>query len=235
MVTFALPSIAPRVSGPLDLDRDFAVLASMLGGADAVSRAHSALAATLLRMQTSATPAPLELVGHADDELAADTGLAADEITVLFGSAYYRELQRMIAAASAHVEVCMFHIALPVEDHPTRKLLDALVAARGRGVAVRVIVDRDRMEDPYRSAVINEAAVAYLRDSGVPVRVDAADTLLHSKFVVVDADLTLIGSHNWTAGSYFVFDDLTLCIASTAVASAQRARFDALWANAVDA
>ena len=91
--------------------------------------------------------------------------------------------------------------------------LARLVGQRGRDV------DRDRDDDPYRSTVINAAAVAWLRDAGVAVRQDATETLLHSKFVVIDADLTLIGSHNWTAGSYFRFDDLTLAIRSTAATS----------------
>jgi phosphatidylserine/phosphatidylglycerophosphate/cardiolipin synthase-like enzyme len=97
---------------------------------------------------------------------------------------------------------------------------------------VRVLVDQDRDEDPYRSTVINEIAVGFLRDAGVDVWRDAPATLLHSKFVLIDSDLTVIGSHNWSAGSYFQFDDMSLAIRSAATTAAQRARFDVLWAAA---
>jgi hypothetical protein len=235
MVTFALPTVIPRIPGPLDLDRDFASLAAVQVAADPLQRARSALATMLISVQTRPTPALPALLG---EETAADddgTGAhQADDITVLSGTSYYSELQRIFASAASRIDVCMFHIAMPAENHPTRRLLEALIAARARGLNVRVLVDRDRAEDPYRSTVINEAAVDYLAGNGVNVREDPADLLLHSKFVIIDADLTLIGSHNWTAGSYFVFDDLTLCIKSAAVASAQRTRFNGLWAAAGD-
>ena len=60
-------------------------------------------------------------------------------------------------------------------------------------------------------------------------RTDKASRLLHSKFLVIDQRLCVVGSHNWSAGSYFNFDDLTLAIASTSLADALRTRFDALW------
>lgn len=233
MVTFALPTVIPRMPGPLDLDRDFASLAAVQIAEDAFDRARSALATVLIHVQTRPTPALPTLLGEETDDDDSTEAHQADEITVLSGSSYYSELQRMFAAATSRIDVCMFHIAMPAENHPTRRLLEALIAARARGPNVRVLVDRDRAEDPYRSTVINEAAVDYLADNGVNVREDAADLLLHSKFVIIDADLTLIGSHNWTAGSYFVFDDLTLCIKSAQVASAQRTRFDELWTAGV--
>ena len=98
---------------------------------------------------------------------------------------------------------------------------------------MRVLVDSDRAEDPYLSTVINHAAIIELSAHGIPVRTDAPNELLHSKVVIVD-EVVLIGSHNWTAGSYFAFDDLTLAIRSSALAEDQLARFDALWNVAVD-
>jgi cardiolipin synthase len=125
----------------------------------------------------------------------------------------------------------MFHIALPRRDHPTLRLLDALIAAADRGLRVRVLVDRDRAADPYKSTVINAAAVNYLLDGGVTVRVDAARKLLHSKFLVIDDERTIIGSHNWSAGSYFGFDDFSVEVVSARFAAQARRRFATLWAK----
>ena len=80
--------------------------------------------------------------------------------------------------------------------------------------------------------MINKPAVEYLRAAGVSVREDAPDKLLHSKCLTIDDELLLIGSHNWTAGSYFQFDDLTLAIRSAPMVAQQRQRFDQLWAIA---
>ena len=229
-VTFALPSLNLGVLGASDLEHDFAVLANHQAATAAADRAQSALQVILAQVLAAPTPAPATLFGAPSAE--ATQTLAADSIDVLAGSTYYARLREMLAAAAQRIDVCMFHIAMPASNHPTKRLLEALVAARNRGVTVRVLVDRDRDEDPYRSTVINEIAVGWLRDAGVNVREDASDKLLHSKFVLVDAELMVIGSHNWTAGSYFVYDDLSLAIRGVATTAAQRARFNTLWAAA---
>jgi len=156
-------------------------------------------------------------------------GHAAEDAIVLSGRRYYYHLQDAIRAAAARIDVLMFHIALPTERHPTRRLLDALVRAHERGVHVRVLVDRDRRNDPYRSHVINAAAVQYLLGRGIRVRVDRPARLLHSKMVVIDDGTTVVGSHNWVAGSYFTFDDLSVAVRSVPFARDARARFERLW------
>jgi phosphatidylserine/phosphatidylglycerophosphate/cardiolipin synthase-like enzyme len=123
----------------------------------------------------------------------------------------------------------MFHIASPSETHPTRKLLDALGAARQRGVSVRVLMDQDRKTDPYLSTIINTPARKLLEAANVPVRFDTAERLLHSKFLVIDQTVAVIGSHNWSAGSFFNFDDLTLVISSPELAAELTQRFVRLW------
>lgn len=162
-------------------------------------------------------------------------GVPAQRVRVLSGHRYYYLLKAAIDRAQVRVDVVMFHIALPTATHPTKKLLDALVAAHTRGVQIRVLVDRDRADDPYRSVVINAAAIRHLLEAGVAVRVDARAQLLHSKLVVIDAEHAIIGSHNWSAGSYFSFDDLSVHIVSSDFATQARARFDSLWRRATRA
>jgi len=153
----------------------------------------------------------------------------AAEATVLAGRRYYYYVRDALRAAERSIDVMMFHIAMPRHEHPTRQLLDALVQAHRRGVRVRVLVDRDRRDDPYRSQVINAAAVQYLLANGIAVRVDRPDRLLHSKLIVVDGSQTIAGSHNWSAGSFFMFDDLSVAVHSAEVAQEARKRFDTLW------
>ena len=154
---------------------------------------------------------------------------AVDAIGVLANDDYYAALLPVFGAAKQSIDVCMFHIACPSETHPTRKLLDALGAARARGVAVRVLMDQDRKTDPYMSTIINTPAKKLLEEARVQVRFDTAARLLHSKFIVIDGAIAVIGSHNWSAGSFFNFDDLTLLISSAELAGQLSARFATLW------
>ena len=80
--------------------------------------------------------------------------------------------------------------------------------------------------------MINSPARTFLTASGIAYRFDASETLLHSKFVLTDGICSAVGSHNWSAGSYFPFDDLTLLIASSTFHQQMKTRFDGLWANA---
>ena len=154
------------------------------------------------------------------------------EVGVLSGSHYYYHLLELISQADASVLVLMFHAALPDENHPTQQLLAALVAAKARGLDVRVILDRDRETDPYKSTVINTAALTFLNEQGVLCRFDSPERLLHTKLVILDGRWSLVGSHNWSAGSYFHFDDMTLAVDSEQVAQRYVERFEAAWLSA---
>lgn len=70
----------------------------------------------------------------------------------------------------------------------------ALVAARKRGVDVRVVVDKDhngRQKSP-------NSVVAFLAANDIPVRVDTAVKIQHNKFIVVDQKSVEQGSYNFT-------------------------------------
>lgn len=156
-------------------------------------------------------------------------GVAANWLSPLVNDEYHLALAQLFDKAASSIEVCMFHAAVGTDDHPSTQLLNRLVAASAKGVVVRVILDQDRPTDPYNSTVINRRAKEFLEANGVPVKFDKEDRLLHSKFVVVDSKTVVIGSHNWSVGSFFEFDDVSLAIASAAVAQEFVGRFDSLW------
>lgn len=156
-------------------------------------------------------------------------GVSSDWISPLVGEEYYNAMFQLFDEAVASIEVCMFHIALGDESHPSFQLLGRLVAAVQRGVNVRVLLDCDRPTDPYNSTVVNRHAKEFLETNAVPVKFDPEDRLLHSKFVVLDKRSVVIGSHNWSVGSFFDFDDLSLAIVSPALAQEFVNRFDLLW------
>jgi len=160
-------------------------------------------------------------------------GLVPAEWTgVLWSGTYSDAVASLIAGAASRIDVCMFHMTLPGQNARHRRLIEGLAAAKARGAAVRVLLDQDRESDPYRSTIINSAARLWLLDRDVECRLDRTDRLLHSKFLVIDADLAIVGSHNWTATSFYEVDDLSLAVRSPALVQALAARFDALWAAA---
>lgn len=95
-------------------------------------------------------------------------------------------------------------------------VLDALVAARARGVAVRVLLDPLEMEHYLPpvlgglrkrapAGALNAAAIKRLQQAGVPVRLykTGADFwLMHLKMAVFDNESAVVGSTNWTRGGF---------------------------------
>ncbi|MFO7683749.1 MAG: phospholipase D-like domain-containing protein [Chloroflexota bacterium] len=211
---------------------DLAVLTARMPGATVWEQLVVALDAVATTCAADPYPATREYQPRHFDLALAEPENQADWVGVLSGLDYFRRLPALLQNVTASLDVCLFHIALPEPTHPTRLLLEALVAAHERGVAVRVLLDADRPEDPYRSSVINAAAQAYLSAADIPVQFDSTERLLHSKYLVADGSLVIMGSHNWSAGSYFAYDDLSLVIQSVELAQTLTARFAALWQEA---
>jgi phosphatidylserine/phosphatidylglycerophosphate/cardiolipin synthase-like enzyme len=67
----------------------------------------------------------------------------------------------------------------------------ALLDAHKRGVQVQVILDKSQRSDKYSSA-------DFLANQGVSVVIDANHAIAHNKIIVIDGELVLTGSFNFT-------------------------------------
>lgn len=70
-------------------------------------------------------------------------------------------------------------------------IANALIAAKRRGVDIRVDLDRSN-----RSAPSSKAAV--LKSAGIRVLYDSAHSIAHSKVMVIDSRIVITGSFNFT-------------------------------------
>ena len=157
------------------------------------------------------------------------TTFPSDWLAVLASIDYFKHLPDIIKAANVSIKLTMFHIALPQGPHPTKILLDELINAKARGVEVKVMLDQDRETDLYKSTIINTAAKKYLEENGIQCKYDSKEVLLHSKYMIVDNNICVVGSHNWSAGSYFQFDDLSFVVSSNSLGQQLSERFEQLW------
>ena len=112
---------------------------------------------------------------------------------VLFGKAYYESLHKYLSQAKSSITIAMYFIILDPEDEeaPINVLVDDLIAAKERGVEVKVI-----LEDSHLNACRH--AYMKLRNNGVPVYFDMPDRLLHIKGIAIDDRYIFLGSANWS-------------------------------------
>ncbi len=65
----------------------------------------------------------------------------------------------------------------------------SLVAAKNRGVKVYVLIEDNEGVDKIYNL---------LRENGIDVKIDKRNITIHSKFMVIDKKIAIIGSHNLT-------------------------------------
>ena len=94
------------------------------------------------------------------------------------------ELFEALQQAKSSIDVCMLTIA-------SRELSDVLISAHQDGVIVRVVTNDEQM-------MFSGTQVNWLRRAGIQVRIDETAFLMHHKFVIVDGELLMSGSLNWT-------------------------------------
>jgi len=67
----------------------------------------------------------------------------------------------------------------------------ALLNAHKRGVKVEVILDKTQRTQKYSSAT-------FLYNQGIPVKIDAQHAIAHNKVMVIDGEMVITGSFNFT-------------------------------------
>ncbi|MGH7042584.1 MAG: phospholipase D family protein [Acetobacteraceae bacterium] len=121
------------------------------------------------------------------------TPLRAAQLTVCFAPPLPGGCDARASVISA-IAAARRTVRLQIYAFTSRPILAALVAARRRGVAVRVIVDREQ----FRNDRDDAKAVRRLAAAGIPVFIDTVPGLMHDKIMIVDDTNVLTGSFNYT-------------------------------------
>lgn len=100
----------------------------------------------------------------------------------------------------------------------------ALIEAKRRGVDVRILTDRERLNDPKQ-----RTALSALREAGVPIRINQHESLMHLKQVVVDDDINANGSMNQTTSGNQYNDERLDIIRDHTVTVKARDKFLSMW------
>lgn len=104
---------------------------------------------------------------------------------------------------------------------------DELIAARKRGVKVRLIVDHMQSRSQYSQA-------SRLAGAGLFVNQNTHSGLMHHKFIVTDGRNVATGSFNWTDSAVRRNDEnLVLFCNEPDIAKQFAARFNAMWNDAL--
>ena len=131
------------------------------------------------------------------------------------------------------IEQARKELLIAVYAFTSDELAAALAQAKKRGVAVRVIVDRefDERTERSKSKFLESQKIPLRRISGTkPDLPDKDAGLMHQKFAVIDRRNVFTGSYNWTHSAETLNDENLLYFRNAAaLADEYRKIFFQLW------
>ncbi|MGQ9542993.1 MAG: phospholipase D family nuclease [Candidatus Bathyarchaeia archaeon] len=98
---------------------------------------------------------------------------------------------------------------------------DALVSARNRGVEVKIVFERESLNE--------YSEYNKLRGAGVQVRVDTNPALMHNKVAIIDSLITITGSYNWSGSAEDRNNENMIILRSAEIASIYEGEFNKIW------
>ncbi len=102
---------------------------------------------------------------------------------------------------------------------------DALVEARGRGVEIKVVFQK--------SQVSQYSEYQKLREAEIEVRNDTNSQLMHDKVTIVDGNVVLTGSFNWSSNAQKYNDENLVVIKDSSIASSYENTFLTIWDESI--
>jgi phosphatidylserine/phosphatidylglycerophosphate/cardiolipin synthase-like enzyme len=128
-----------------------------------------------------------------------------------------RRVVQLYEQATRYIFVAVYGLTAP-------QAVKALIAAERRGIDIRIITDRERINDGKQ-----RAALAALREAGIPIKINRHDNLMHLKQVVIDDEVNANGSMNHTTSGNRFNDERVDIIRDHAISAKAREKFLSMW------
>jgi len=120
-----------------------------------------------------------------------------------------------IRNAKHSVKICVFTISENV-------ISDAVVKAHKKGISVKIITDNDKLNDMGSD-------IRMLSKAGIRIRIDQSSSHMHHKFCVVDKEVLLTGSYNWTKSAADRNQENILVTEDPKMVKSYLSEFEKLW------
>ena len=164
-----------------------------------------------------------EVMNYASLRMCPQTVCLRDvEVIPISDRGYFPVVHKALQEAKKSIYIAAFELKHYPNYNGSNEnvLVEDLVAARRRGLDVRIVVDEYSKENN---------AYDYLKANGVAVKQDPKDVTTHAKLILIDDRIVVLGSTNF---SYFALDrnnEVDVLIVSENLAGYFRDYFERLW------
>ncbi|PIQ27555.1 hypothetical protein COW36_16530 [bacterium (Candidatus Blackallbacteria) CG17_big_fil_post_rev_8_21_14_2_50_48_46] len=128
---------------------------------------------------------------------------------------------KLISEAQKTIDIAIFDLEEP-------SAAEALIAARKRGVRVRVMTDSDNMSVSGKDGAPRPIHTA-MRKVGIQIKGDNRRAFMHHKFMIIDGQHVITGSLNLTPYSMYRDNNNSIKITSPQLAANYQAEFNRLF------
>ena len=106
-----------------------------------------------------------------------------------------------------------------------REIAQAILKAKDRGVDIKIYLDRSQVNAKYSKS-------RYFINNGIEgIRISSNNYIMHNKFAVIDNEIVITGSYNWTASAGERNDENLLVIDDKNIIKKYQNQFNNLWNN----
>ncbi|MEM3906120.1 MAG: phospholipase D family protein [Nitrososphaerota archaeon] len=117
------------------------------------------------------------------------------------------------------------YVYVAVYSFTSDPLADVLIELKNRGVDVKVVLEEQQ-------ANVRGSEYERLKNAGVDIRIDGNPDLMHHKFAVIDDEVVITGSYNWSAAAEDKNDENLVVLRDEVVAQLYRKEFERVWKEA---
>ena len=141
-----------------------------------------------------------------------------EQTRIVIGGDYQKKVCPLIDEAKSTIEMCMFDWRWYRDSfaNPVSIFNHSLVRAVRRGVQVRVLTN-------YKEII------ELVRSLGIDAKKWPEASLMHSKFLIMDSKIIVMGSHNITFSAFTSNMETSVIIESEAQAEQMREYFNIIW------
>lgn len=134
-------------------------------------------------------------------------------------------VRELLGSAKKTLDVCVYDVGDP-------GMIAALIAAKDRGVKVRIVTEKDNTFEREKPGQIREF-VGQLASAGITLVTDDRSGLMHFKFVVADGEVVWFGSMNWTKGGLYRDNNNSVFAKSRELAAVFTQQFEQLFTQRI--
>lgn len=133
------------------------------------------------------------------------------------GTACKSAIINQLRIARSSIKICVFTIS-------DNDISDEIIKSFRRKVDVKIITDNDKSFD-------RGSDIELLSNKGIPIKIDQTDNHMHHKFCIIDKQLTLTGSYNWTRSAASYNQENILLTKEPSIAKQFLGEFEKLWSQ----